>query len=116
MPITTINGKEYELSDKLRVAYKIQGQNNHVSYMELFSKIDTLPLEKQVEMIYVAFSVANPEEAKTLTSQAFLDYYLDNFTLKEMMNQLQDIISGITGVDLSKSSEATGSQGSAEGN
>ena len=30
----------------------------------------------------------------------FIDYYLDNFTLKEVISQLQEIVKGIMGEDL----------------
>ena len=96
---TTINGQEFELSTKLTVAYQIQGCHNHRPYLEIFQDVAKMTLERQIEILFVAFRVANPEVAKTFNQQSFLNYYLENFNLKQVMNQLQAVIKGITGED-----------------
>lgn len=107
-----IQGTEYELSTKLRVAYKVQGQNAHKPYSEIFAQLDGMPLEKQVEILYAAFEVANPEVAKQITFQRFLDEYLDNYNLKDVLAQLKGIIGGILGEDLNdKTPEGKESEG-----
>lgn len=100
MRITTvIDGQEYELSTKLRVAYMVQGQHNHKPYADVFKDIGDMVVEDQIGIIYCAFSVANPEAAFKYTRKVFQDYYLDNFNLKDLLNQLQSIIQGIMGED-----------------
>lgn len=96
-PVTIINGTEYPLATTLRVAYEAQGCNNHKPYTEVFKSIGDMTLEKQLEILYISFKVANPELALTLTKQDFLNYYYDHFNLGEMMMQLQGVIKGITG-------------------
>lgn len=96
---TTINGQEFELSTKLIVAYKVQGCHNHKPYLEIFQEVAKMTLERQIEILFVAFQVANPEVAKTFNQTAFLNYYLENFNLKLVMKQLQAVIKGITGED-----------------
>ena len=54
----TIGTTEYELATTLRVAYLVQGQNNHKSYVELFQEIDKMTLEQQVGIVYAAFVAA----------------------------------------------------------
>lgn len=100
IPKVIIQGTEYELSTKLRVAYKVQGQNSHKPYTEIFSSIGDMPIEKQIGILYCAFEVANPEVAKSLTFMDFLNWYLDNCTVEFIMDQLQDIIGGILGKNL----------------
>jgi hypothetical protein len=103
IPSIEIDGKTYPLSTKLRVAYKIQGQHSHKPYTEIFSGIDSMTLEQQVNMLYAAFECANPEDAKVINSQKFLDMFLDNYNLAFMMECLQKVISGILGKDISSS-------------
>lgn len=100
VPTVTIDGTEYELSTKLRVAYKVQGQHAHKPYTEIFSDINSMTIEQQIAILYAAFEVANPEAAKIITKQAFLDHYLDNSDVSSVMDQLQDVIGGILGKDL----------------
>lgn len=94
---TVINNVEYELATTLRVAYKIQGKHNHKAYTEIFSKIGDMCIEEQIDILYAAFEVANPEAAKEITSAVFRDYYLDHYDLKTIMEQMQAVIKGITG-------------------
>lgn len=104
-PKVAINGTEYELSTKLRVAYKVQGQNGHKPYAVIFQNIETMTLEKQIEILYAAFEVANPDQINLITFQKFLDAYLDNYDVTYIMDQLQDVIGGILGKDLKEETE-----------
>ena len=99
MLTTKINGTEYDLSTTLRVAYKVQGQHNHKPYTEIFKGLGDMTLEQQVDILYASFQCANPEAAKEITSQKFLDYYLDNYNLKIVMDQLQAVVQGIMGTE-----------------
>lgn len=101
-----INGREYPLSATLRVAYKIQGQHNHKSYIHIFSEVGEMPVEQQINILWAAFEVANPEEAKTLTQVGFLNYCLDNMQLKDLTDLLKRIFSVMMGQDLDKAEEA----------
>lgn len=98
--ITVIDGQEYELSTKLRVAYLVQGQHNHKAYADVFKDIGDMTVEDQIGIIYCAFTVANPEAAFKYTRKVFQDYYLDNFNLKDLLDQLQSIVKGIMGQDM----------------
>lgn len=95
-----INGTMYDLSTKLRVAYKVQEQNAHKPYTEVFQQIDSMPIEKQIDILYAAFEVANPDQTKIITRKVFLDWYLDECDVSTIMTQLQAIIGGILGKDL----------------
>ena len=102
-----INGTEYELATTLRVAYKIQGQHNHKSYTEVFRSIGEMVLEDQIGILYAAFECANPEDAKIIKRQNFLDAYLDTYNLKIMMEHIQGVIRGIMGEDFFEENEDT---------
>ena len=108
MLTTKINGTEYDLSTTLRVAYKVQGQHNHKPYTQILSSVDEMTIEQQLDMIYIAFKVNNPEDAKTFTKEMFRKYILDNdeFTVTTIMTIISDIIAGILGQDLSENSDA----------
>lgn len=97
---TTINGVEYPLATTLRVAYLVQGQHNHKPYAEVFKDIGDMTIEDQIGIIYCAFKCANADSTVVISKQSFIDYYLDNFTLKEVISQLQEIVKGIMGEDL----------------
>lgn len=99
-PIVNIMGTEYPLATTLRVAYKVQGQNSHKPYSEVFSQLDSMPIEKQVGILYAAFEVANPTAIFEVTQQKFLDWYLDNYNVSIIMAQLKEVIGGILGKDL----------------
>lgn len=96
---TVINGTEFPLAVNLRVAYMVQGYNNHKPYAEVFQGIGDMVVEDQIDILYASFSCANKDEAKTFTKQMFRDYYLDNYTLRDLMDQLQAVIKGIMGED-----------------
>lgn len=106
----TIDGKEYPLATTLRVAYIIQGQNNHKPYTEVFQGIDKMPVENQVDMIYAAFKCANPVIAAEMSCNKFRDYFLDHMNLKDLMDLLQGLVEGIMG----KSSESETTENIAE--
>ena len=108
---TIINNTEYELATTLRVAYKVQGQHNHKPYTEVFKSIGDMTLEDQIGILYAAFACANPDQAKFISRQIFLDYYLDNYTLTQVMEQLQAVIEGITGAPKSSEDASSDSQG-----
>lgn len=117
MLTTTINGTEYELSTALRVAYRVQGQHNHKPYTAVFEGLGEMPLEEQVAILYASFQCANPEATKDITQQQFLDYYLDNYTLKVVMDQLQAVIQGIMGADaLPDQGSTTATEAGTQGN
>ena len=99
---TIINGVEYPLATTLRVAYLIQGQHNHKPYAEVFKDIGDMTIEDQIGIIYCAFKCANSDSNITMSKQSFVDYYLDNFTLREVLGQLQEIVKGIMGEDLTE--------------
>ena len=99
MLTTIINGAEYPLSTTLRVAYKVQGQHNHKPYTEVFKGLGDMTLEQQINILYASFQCANPDQAKFITSQQFLDYYLDTYNLKTVMDQLQAVVKGIMGAE-----------------
>lgn len=95
--MVSIKGKDYPLATNLRVAYLIQGQHNHMPYTKVFEGVGEMSLEDQIGMLYCAFRSANPEDAKKITQQVFLDHYLDNVKLGDMLAQLRDLASGIMG-------------------
>lgn len=98
-PTIMFKGTEYPLATTLRVAYKIQGQNDHKPYMQIFEGMNEMPIEKQIGMLYAAFVCANPIDAKTVKEQEFVDYCLDNMNLSEMMTILRDVSKGIIGIN-----------------
>lgn len=97
IPTVLINGIEYPFDTSLRVAYKVQGMNDHKPYSKVFEELGDMLLEKQIEILYAAFSIANPEAAKEITQIKFLNYYLEHFNLKEVMNQLNFVVRGVLG-------------------
>ena len=98
-PTICINGEVYPLATTLRVAFKIQSQNEHRPYSEVFQELAEMPVEKQVDMVFASFATANPEVAATFSLIPFRDYFLDNFNIKELMEILGSIINGIMGKD-----------------
>lgn len=92
-----IKGREYALATTLRVAYMVQGMHNHAPYSEVFEKIGAMTVEDQIGILYCAFKCANPIDATTITQKIFTDYYFDNFTLKDLLDQLKELVEGIMG-------------------
>ena len=97
-----LNGNEYPLACNLRVAYVLQNQHNHESYSSILSRVGEMPLEQQIDVVYAAFQIANPETAKTFTREMFRTYVLDHEELNAsgILNIIKDIISGILGKKL----------------
>ena len=93
----TIGTKTYDLATTLRVAYLVQDQNNHKSYIDIFQDIDKMTLERQVGIVYAAFQAANPEAAKFIKFHEFLDNFLDNYHVTDLMDYVAKIIEGIMG-------------------
>lgn len=91
-------GQEYALSNKLRVAYRVQGQHDHKPYTEVFSGVGDMPIEDQIGIVYESFWCANPEARDKISRQQFLEEYLDKYDVKALMKQLREIIQGIMGV------------------
>lgn len=84
----------YELSKRLRVAYKIQGAHAHKSYQQVFEGIGDMGLEKQIEIIFYSFQDANP--TSDINKQQFTELFLDNYGLAQLMTLLGEIVEGIT--------------------
>ena len=105
MKTTTIviNNTEYSLATTLRVAYVLQGMNNHKPYLDIFQEIDKMTIEKQIEFLYAAYTVASTGE--TMSKSDFLNLCLDNLDLSEIMKGIKSIIKGITGKDIDKLSQ-----------
>lgn len=97
-PTININGEDFQLATTLRVAFKIQGQNEHKPYARIFQELTELPVEKQIDMLYASFICANPEQTKVMTDKEFRDYCFDNMTIKDLMELLQQVIKGIMGI------------------
>ena len=98
-----LNGNEYPMACNLRVAYTLQNQQNHESYSSILSRIGKMPVEQQIDILYIAFQVANPETAKTFTREMFRTYILDHdeFNAYVMLDMIKRIVSGILGKELS---------------
>lgn len=111
----TIRENEYELATTLRVAYNIQGQHNHRSYIEIFEDIDKMTLEQQIGIVYASFQAANPDSSKLIKQSDFLNEFLDNYNLTELMKYVKDIIAGIMGKDLEDDNPEVEPSGTKEG-
>ena len=109
---THVCGRDVDLATTLRVAYQVQGQHNHKPYAEVFKGIGEMGVEQQIDILYAAFECANPILKQEITKQKFRDYYLDNYNLKDLMSQLQEVVKGIMGEDsLDDSGESTEIEG-----
>lgn len=96
-PTIEINGVTYTLATTLRVAYKIQGMNDHKSYTEVFKDLAIMPVENQIDIVFASFSCANKDT--TFTVESFREYCMDNFTVADLMTVLGEIVNGIVGKD-----------------
>ena len=116
MATIMINGSEYTLARNLRVAYELQGQHNHKPYSQILSNVGEMTLEEQLDMLYIAFKIQNPEEARTFTKEMFRKYILDHdeFNVSVIMELIMDIIAGILGQDITKNVDADASSESVE--
>lgn len=106
MVTTTINGVEYPLATTLRVAYKVQGEHNHKAYSKVFADIGDMCIEDQIGILFCAFQIGNPDVQ--MLKQAFINYYLDNMNLKQIMDQLKAVIQEITGFEEPAETTQTG--------
>ena len=97
-----LNGNEYPLACNLRVAYVLQNQHNHESYSSILARVGEMPLEQQIDVLYAAFQIANPDTAKTFTREMFRTYILDHdeFNASVILKMIKAIISGILGKKL----------------
>lgn len=109
MVTTNIKGVEYVLATTLRVAYKVQGQHNHMAYSKVFAEIGDMCIEDQIGILFCAFQVGNPDVL--MSKQTFVDYYLDSMNLKQIMDQLKAVIQKITGFEESGDQAPQVSQG-----
>ena len=112
MVTTTINGVEYPLATTLRVAYKVQGEHTHTAYSKAFADIGDMCIEDQIGILFCAFQVGNPDVP--MLKQTFINYYLDNMNLKQIMDQLKAVIQEITGFeepDQTGTAQAVSSEG-----
>ena len=118
MVTTVIDGVEYPLATTLRVAYQVQGQHNHKPYSKVFADIGDMTIEDQIGILFCAFQVGNP--SVQMMKQSFINYYLDNMNLKQIMDQLKAVIQEITGFEDPAESAQPGSANtgtvSSEGN
>lgn len=96
----------YELATNLRVAYVLQGMNNHKSYLSIFQEIDKLPIEKQLEFLYAAYTVGSGSET-ILSKNDFINDCLDNLDLSQVMEAIKQVVMGITGQMMNESSPST---------
>lgn len=108
MATIMINGNEYNLACNLRVAYELQGQHNHKPYSEILSGVGEMTLEQQIDILYLAFKIGNPEVAKTFTREMFRGYILDHddFNTMVLIGLIQKVIAGILGKDLFDDTDA----------
>ena len=112
MVTTTINGVEYPLATTLRVAYKVQGEHSHKAYSKVFADIGDMCIEDLIGILFCAFQVGNPDVP--MLKQTFINYYLDNMNLKQIMDQLKAVIQEITGFedpDQTEPAQAVSSEG-----
>ena len=107
MATIMINGSEYTLACNLRVAYELQGQHNHKPYSEILSSVGEMPLEQQIDILYLAFKIGNPEVAKSFTREMFRSYILDtnDFNTTVLLTLIKKVIAGILGKELPESDE-----------
>lgn len=108
----TLNGKEYTLATNLRVAYNVQGQHNHKSYMEVFQNIDNMTLEEQVGILYEAAKVGTDKSIMP-NRQDFLAEYLDapEANISTLLKTLKQIFEGILGREIKLDENSSDSEG-----
>ena len=92
----TLKGKELTLAANLRVAYELQSFHNHKSYMDIFSEMDSMKLEEQVDIVFLAAKNGKNDEFP-YDKKSFLDAYLDENNASGLMNTIEKIMYGILG-------------------
>ena len=88
-------GEEYELSSKLKVAFLIQKAFNHKPYTEVFRDIGNLGIERQIEIIWLAFKEENPEVALGLNLAKFQEGLFEDSNVTYIYEALTGVIEGI---------------------
>lgn len=90
-------GQEFELCTKLRVAFLVQKAHNHQPYTQVFSNMSNMPIEKQLELLWISFREANAEYvlSQGLTLGAFQDELLDESNLTYVLEALTGVVEGI---------------------
>ena len=103
-----LGDKEFSLATNLRVAYNVQGQHNHKSYMEIFKSVDSMHLEDQVGILYEAAKVGTPD--MKLTRKEFFELYLDSAdaNVTNLMRILKSIFEGVLGRKIETPEETSG--------
>lgn len=89
----TLNGQEYPLSTKLRVAFEIQGQFRNKPYMEIFQGLQSQKLEEQIKILYIACKVH--DSTINLDEKSFRDAVLDEVGLNTIIELCGNLIQGI---------------------
>lgn len=88
-------GEEYELSSKLKVAFLIQKAFNHKPYTEVFREVGTLGIDRQIEIIWLAFREENPEVAIGLSLTKFQEGLFEESNVTYIYEALTGVIEGI---------------------
>lgn len=88
-------GEEYELSSKLKVAFLIQKAFNHKPYTEVFREVGTLGIDRQIEIIWLAFKEENPEVAIGLSLTKFQEGLFEESNVTYIYEALTGVIEGI---------------------
>lgn len=103
---------DFELATNLKVAYKVQNYNNHKPYLQIFENLDKMCVEEQIDIIYAALVSAEPTLSTKVTKAYFLDYMLEMYDMKRMIDIVKQIVQGVMGItdeELSeKEAEVTG--------
>ena len=58
-----------------------------------------MTLEKQIEILYTAFEVANPSEIDRWNKTTFLNCVLDNYNASQMLHLIEGVTTAIMGVE-----------------
>lgn len=97
--------RDFCLATNLRVAYNVQGQHNHKSYMEIFKGVDSMTLEDQIGILYEAAKVGTPDF--NLKRNEFFELYLDNAdsNVTNLMRILKQIFEGVLGKKIEEPQE-----------
>lgn len=97
--IFNYKGQDYEMAETLRVAYKIQELNNHKPYTQVFKEMGEMTIERQIKILYAAFSLANPGVASELE---FQNYCLDNMGMEQFTSALEELVNALMNHGLPK--------------
>lgn len=92
----TLEGKELALAANLRVAYELQSFHNHKSYMDIFAEMDSMKLEQQIDIVFLAAKNGKNDEFP-YDKKSFLDAYLDENNASDLMKTIEKVMYGILG-------------------